>query len=96
MHPVLMVQCDSAMATLQAKAGWRSVSTMPGALSVMMDGMMQMLQWSAETWAITQLVGAHNSVCAEIVSSSVCIFLSHPCMVSKSLQLCTYKLTFNQ
>ena len=38
MYPVLMVQCDSAMATFQEKAGWRSVSTMPGAQSVMMDG----------------------------------------------------------
>ena len=44
MHPALMVECDSAMATSQERAGWRSVSTMPGALSVMMDGTMQMLQ----------------------------------------------------
>ena len=44
MHPALMVHCDSVMATSQEKAGWRSASTMPGALSVMMDGTMQMLQ----------------------------------------------------
>ena len=44
MHPALMVLCNLAMATTQAKAGWRSVSTMPGVLSVMMDGTMQMLQ----------------------------------------------------
>ena len=55
-HPALMVRYDSATAISQEKAGWKSASTMPGALFVMMDGMMQMLQWSAESWAITQLV----------------------------------------
>ena len=64
MHPALMVECDSGMAISQERAGWRSASTMPGALSVMMDGTMQMLQWSAGNWATTQLVGEHNSVCA--------------------------------
>ena len=56
MHPVLMVQCDSAMAISQEKAGWRSASTMLGALSVMMDGTLQMLQLYAGSWATTQMV----------------------------------------
>ena len=44
MHPVLMVHCDSTIFTSQEREGWRFVSTMPGVLSVMMDGTMQMLQ----------------------------------------------------
>ena len=44
MRPALMEQYDSAMGISQEKAGWRSVSTMPGALSVMMGGTIQMLQ----------------------------------------------------
>jgi len=44
MHPALMEQYDSAMGISQERAGWRSASTMPGALSVMMGGTMQMHQ----------------------------------------------------
>ena len=56
MHLAWMVHCGSAMAASPEKAEWRSASTMPGAQSVMMDGMMLMLQLSAGSWAITQLV----------------------------------------
>jgi len=44
MHPAMMEQYDFAMGISQERAGWRSASTMPGALCVMMDGTMQMLQ----------------------------------------------------
>ena len=44
MHPALMEHYDSAMGISQERAGWRSASTMPGALSVMMGGTMQMHQ----------------------------------------------------
>ena len=44
MHLALMVQYDSKMGLFRGKAGWRSVSTMPGGLCVMMVGTMQMLQ----------------------------------------------------
>ena len=46
-HPALMVRYDSATGTSKERAGWRSASTMPGALCVTMDGTMRMLQWSA-------------------------------------------------
>ena len=44
MHLALMVQYDSEMGIFWGKAGWRSVSTMPGVLCVMMVGTMQTLQ----------------------------------------------------
>jgi len=43
MHLALMEQYDSPMGTSLKRAGWRSASTMPGVLCVMMDGTMQML-----------------------------------------------------
>ena len=56
MHPALMAQYDSAMVTSQERVGWRSASAMPGALCVMMDGIIQMLPLSAGSWATIQLV----------------------------------------
>jgi len=43
MHLALMVQYASKMGLFQEKEGWRSVSTVPGGLCVMMVGTMQML-----------------------------------------------------
>ena len=60
MHPALMEQYDSTMDTSQKRAGWRSASTMPGALCVMMDGTTQMLQLSAGNWGTTRLVCSIN------------------------------------
>jgi len=56
MHPALTVRYDSAMVISQERAGWRSASTMPGALCVMMDGIIQMLPLSAGSWDTIQLV----------------------------------------